>query len=197
MLPREWEIFFLICSGQRSQVIESSSDVHDRRSRQVQENSLKFSSSMKTTPSAYYSLILSVRNTGYSSLTALEEPISLSNSGFRYVAEPPYCRCLSDLKYCDFFSFFNSLFSSLTAFKPSWSTPRKTNIVVSRNDGKKRECATRHSNPIITACDSPSTKLLCLFQLRALCLSSYFLNPDELCRSFLIVIKFFLFLCSH
>ena len=60
----------------------------------------------KFIPSAYYSLILSVRNTGYSSLMALEEPFSLSNSGFRYVAEPPYCRRLSDLKYCDFFLFF-------------------------------------------------------------------------------------------
>ena len=66
----------------------------------------------KIIPSAYYSLILSVRNTGYSSLTALEEPIALSNSGFRYVADPPYCRRLSDFKYCDIFLFF-FLFSLL------------------------------------------------------------------------------------
>jgi len=35
----------------------------------------------------------------------LEDNCSLSNSGFRYVAGPPYCRCLSDLKHCDFFKF--------------------------------------------------------------------------------------------
>ena len=36
--------------------------------------------------------------------------------------EFPYCRCLSDLKYCDFFFFFfsYSLASSLIASKPSW-----------------------------------------------------------------------------
>jgi len=34
-----------------------------------------------------------------------EDHFSLSNSGFRYVAETPYCRCLIDLKYCDLFHF--------------------------------------------------------------------------------------------
>ena len=68
-----------------------------------------------------------------------------------------------------FFSFFYSLSSSLTAFKPSRSTPRHQHRRFSEW-WKKPECAARHSNPIITACDSPSTKLLCLFQLLALCL---------------------------
>ena len=137
MLSREWEIFFWICSDQRSHAIESSSVVHDRRSRQVQD-SLKFSSSVKAAPSAYYSLIPSVRNTGYSSLTALEEPISLSISGFRYVAEPPYCRCLSDLKYCDFFFFFFILSSIRWSPSSHRGQHPDTNIVVSRNDGKNR-----------------------------------------------------------
>jgi len=63
------------------------------------------SSCAKATSSVHYRVILFVCKTGNYSLMVLEDYSSFSSSGFRYVAESPYCRCLSDLKYCDFFLF--------------------------------------------------------------------------------------------
>ena len=125
MFSRESEIFFWICSGQRSHVIESSSIIHDRRPRLFQDSPM-VSSCAKATSSVQYRVILFVCKTGNYSLMVLEDYSSFSSSGFRYVAESPYCRCLSDLKYCDFFLFLffsYSLASALIASKPSWSTP--------------------------------------------------------------------------
>ena len=113
MLSRESEIFFWICSGQWSQVIESSSIIHDRRPRQFQDSSM-VSSCAKATSSAHYRVILFVCKTGNYSLMVLEDYSSFSSSGFGYVAESPYCRCLSDLKYCDFFLFLFLFFFILS-----------------------------------------------------------------------------------
>jgi hypothetical protein len=64
----------------------------------------------------------------------------------------------------------------LITSKPSWSTPWHQHRRFTEW-WKKPKCATRYSNPFITACDSPPTKLLCLFQLLALCLCQK--NPQS------------------
>ena len=72
-----------------------------------------------------FSVILSVRNIRNTTLTAPEDPVSFSISGFRYAVENYFCRCLSDLKYCDFLlsPLLFSLISPLKAFKQSWQKP--------------------------------------------------------------------------
>ena len=113
VLSRESEIFFWICCCQWSQVTESSSIIHDCRPRQFQDSPM-VSSCAKATSSAHYRVILFVCKTGNYSLMVLEDYSSFLSSGFRYVAESPYCRCLSDLKYCDFFLFLFFILSRLS-----------------------------------------------------------------------------------
>ena len=111
--------FCLTCSGQRSQVIKTSMEI-EQCSREAQDF-LNFSSSAKAAPSTHYYVILSVRDISNTSLTAPEDSISLSNSGFRYAVKNYFCRCLCDINYCDFLlsPLLFSLISPLTSFKPS------------------------------------------------------------------------------
>ena len=103
MLSRESEIFLDL---QRPMVSSHRVIKHNSRSPtpSISRTSM-VSSWAKATSSAHYRVILFVCKTGNYSLMVLEDYSSFSSSGFRYVAESPYCRCLSDLKYCDFFLF--------------------------------------------------------------------------------------------
>ena len=105
MLSRESEIFFgfAAASGLMSSSHQESFTIADP----VNSKTLLWllSSCAKATSSVHHRVILFVCKTGNYSLMVLEDYCSFSSPGFRYVAESPYCRCLSDLKYCDFFLF--------------------------------------------------------------------------------------------
>ena len=124
MLSRESEIFFWICSGQWSQVIESSGIIHDRRPRQLQDSPMVCSCA-KATSSVQYRVILFVCKTGNYSLMVLEDYSSFQAQDSDMLQNPLTVGASATLNTATFFFFFfsYSLASSLIASKPSWSTP--------------------------------------------------------------------------
>ena len=94
---------FFTCSGQYPQAIAATEDVQNRQHYQLQDSPVwRQSLLLKIILVFCHSNSLAILRLR---LSKLEKPVTFQRARFKYVAEPPYCRCLCDLGYYDNFNF--------------------------------------------------------------------------------------------
>ena len=118
---------FFTCSGQYPQAIAATKDVQNRQHCQLQDDLVwRQSLLLKIILVFCHSNSLAILRLR---LSNVEKPVTLQRARFKYVAEPPYYRCLCDLGYYDI---FNILFIAL-------NPASHRNIVVSpKNTNRKK-----------------------------------------------------------